>query len=307
MRVIIAGGTGFIGRLLTKKLVADNHQIFILSRSPGRDRPLPPNVKLVGWDARTANGWGELVNESEVIVNLAGENIGGDGFLPDRWTPAKKAKIINSRLDAGRAIVEAVTAAKRKPRLFIQASAIGYYGVHGDEWLDESSPAGTDYLAQTCVQWEDSTAPVETMGVRRLVTRIGVVFSRKEGALPRLLVPYRLFGGGPFGSGRQWWSWIHPNDVAGSLYYLMQQPTAAGPINLTAPNPLTNREVGKTLGHVLRRPSWLPVPAFAMRLLVGEVATIVLDGQRVMPKQLQNLGYKFQFPTLEPALQAELQ
>lgn len=306
MSIIIAGGTGLIGRLLTQKLAGDARPIFILSRSPGRDHALPTNVQLVGWDGRTSAGWGQLVNEAEVIINLAGENIGGDGFLPDRWTPAKKERIINSRLFAGRAIVEAIMNASHKPDLLIQASAVGYYGVHGDQLLDESSPAGTDYLAQTCLQWEASTAPVENVGVRRIVTRIGVVFSRKGGPLPRLLLPYRFFVGGPFGSGRQWWSWIHLGDVVDSLYYLMQQPAAAGPINLTAPNPLTNREIGHILGRVLRRPSWLPVPAFAMRLLVGEVATVVLDGQRVMPKRLQSLGYSFQFPTLEPALRAEL-
>jgi hypothetical protein len=302
MRVLITGGTGLIGRALAANLVADGHEVIVLSRNPQRATGLPAGVRAEGWDARTAEGWGSLADGADAIVNLAGENLAGAGFFPARWTAERKRLIRESRLNAGQAVVQAVEAATQKPHVVIQASAVGYYGPRGDEVITEESPPGDDFLARLCVDWEASTAAVEEMGVRRAVIRTGIVLSREGGTLPRLLLPYRLFVGGPFGSGRQYYSWIHIADEVAAIRFLMENEAASGPFNLTAPNPLPNAEFGKVLGRVLRRPSAVPVPGFAMRLLLGEVATVVLDGQRVLPRRLQELGFTFRFPELEAAL-----
>jgi uncharacterized protein (TIGR01777 family) len=302
MRIILTGGSGLIGRVLTQRLVKADHEVIILSRNPGRVKNLPSGARAVQWDARTAEGWREEADGADAIVNLAGENLAGEGLLPDRWTPAKKAAILQSRANAGQAVVDAVQQATNKPGVVIQASAIGYYGVHADEQLDESSPAGDDFLADVCQKWEAATAPVEEMGVRRATVRIGLVLSKEGGPLPSILLPYKFFAGGPLGSGRQWWSWIHIQDVAGAIQFLIEHPEASGPINLTAPNPLTNDAFGKTLAKVLGRPHLIPAPAFALRTLFGEAATVVVDGQRVLPAKLESYGYSFQFTQLESAL-----
>lgn len=308
MRVIITGGSGMIGRILTKNLAADGHEVIILSRSPGRVNGLPENARAVGWDTRTADGWGHLADGADAIVNLAGASIAGTGFLPDRWTPEKRHEIRQSRLEAGRGVVDAVEQAAKKPGVVIQASAVGYYGTDEEATFTEDSPPGNDFLADVCVEWEASTAPVEEHGVRRAIIRTaGMVLSPDEGALPRVMLPYRLFVGGPFGNGQQWWSWIHPVDEARAIRFLLDTEEASGPFNLTAPNPVRNDTFGKTLGKVLNRPHLLPVPAFAMRALLGEVANVVVNGQRVIPERLQALGFQFRYPTLERALTDLLQ
>ncbi|MCI0580007.1 MAG: TIGR01777 family oxidoreductase [Chloroflexi bacterium] len=303
MRVIITGGTGSLGSRLANSLVQDGHEVVVLSRNPQKHQgDQPAGIRLLQWDAQTAEGWASAADGAAAIVNFAGENLAGEGFLPDRWTHEKKRKIRESRLNAGRAVVQAVEAASQKPGLVVQASAVGYYGPCGDEIVTEETPPGNDFLATLCVEWEASTAPVEKMGVRQVIVRTGLVLDRHNGPLPRMLLPYKLFAGGPYGSGRQWWPWVHPADEIGAIRFLMATETATGPYNLTAPNPVTNREFGRVLGRVLGRPSWLPVPAFAMRLLVGETATVALDGQRAISKRLQELGYTFQFSELEAAL-----
>lgn len=306
MRIIITGGTGLIGRALTDELVQHEHEVIILSRSPERAGGFPAGVEVVGWDARTADGWGHLADGAGAIVNLAGASIAGQGFLPQRWTPERRRVIRDSRLNAGRAVVEAVEAAEDKPQVVIQSSAIGYYGPRGSEIVTEASEPGDDFLAQLCVDWEAATEAVEDVGVRRAIIRTGIVLSTEDGALPRMLLPYKIFVGGPFGDGRQYMSWIHLADEAAAIRFLIENQAASGPFNLTAPNPLTNAEFGQVLGRVLNRPSWLPVPGFAMRLLFGEVATVVLDGQRVLPERLKELGFSFQFPTAEEALKDTL-
>lgn len=303
MRILITGGSGLIGRELTRGLLANNHEVIILSRNPGRVQNLPAGARAVQWDAQTADGWLAEAEGADAIVNLAGENLAGEGLLPERWTAAKKEAILRSRANAGQAVVDAVQKATNKPRVVLQASAIGYYGVHGDEKLDENSPAGDDFLAHVCREWEASTAPVEEMGVRHVITRIGLVLSEDGGPLPSILLPYKLFIGGPLGNGRQWWSWIHIQDVAGAMQFLIEHPEAAGPVNLTAPNPLTNNAFGKTLGQVLGRPHLIPVPALALRTLFGEAATVIVDGQRVLPTKLESYDYAYQFSDLKPALQ----
>ncbi len=192
--------------------------------------------------------------------------------------------------------------AARKPAVVVQSSAIGYYGPHADEPLTEDAPPGDDFLARLCVAWEAAAAPLDELGVRRVTLRTGVVLSTAGGAFPRLLLPFRLFAGGPMGNGRQWMSWIHLADEVAAIRFLLAREDAAGPFNLTAPEPLTNAQFSRLLGRIMRRPAFLPVPAFAMRLALGEAATIVLDGQRVLPRRLQELGFAFRFPTAEAAL-----
>lgn len=306
MRIIITGGTGLIGRALTKDLVRDDHEVIVLSRNPDRATGLPDGTRVERWDAQTSESWGHLADSADAVVNLAGENLAGRGFLPTRWTDERKRRIGESRQGAGQAVMSAVEAATNKPNVVIQSSAIGYYGPRGDEPVTEDSEAGDDFLARLCAAWETSTASVESMEVRRAVIRTGVVLSTKGGALPRMLLPYKFFVGGPFGDGRQYTSWIHMADEVAAIRFLIENEDASGVFNLTAPNPLTNAEFGKALGRVMNRPSVMPVPGFAMRLLIGEVSTVVLDGQRVLPKRLQELGFTFQFPELEAALKATL-
>ena len=307
MRVIITGGTGLIGSALTNNLAGDGHEVIVLSRSPGSVQGLPENARAVGWDTRTSDGWAELADGADAIVNLAGESLAGEGVLPSRWTPERRQRIRQSRLEAGRAVVDAVERAANKPAVVIQSSAIGYYGPSGDETLTEEAPAGDDFLASVCVEWEGSTAAVEEHGVRRAIIRTSLVLSSQGGALPRLLFRYNLLGGGPFGNGRQWWSWIHLVDEARAIRFLIEKEAASGPFNLATPNPARNNDFGKTLARVMKRPHYLPLPAFVMRALFGDVATVVVDGQRVMPHKLQELGFEFRFPTLEPALRHVLE
>lgn len=302
MRVIIAGGTGLIGRALARDLAADGHELIVLSRRP--ERPvagLPAGLRLVGWDARSAAGWGDWVEGAGAVVNLAGESI-GEG----RWSAARKARIRESRVRAGQAVAEAIAAATAKPGVLVQASAVGYYGTTGEAWLDEDAPAGEGFLASVCRDWEASTAGVEALGVRRVITRTGIVLSPEGGALPRMLLPFRLFAGGPIGTGRQRMPWIHLDDVVGAIRFLIATPEARGAINLSAPEPSTNAEFGRVLGRVLGRPAWLPAPAFALKLALGEQAEIVLEGQRTSAAKLLGLGYRFRYEQLEPALRAIL-
>ncbi len=302
MRVLITGGTGLIGRALAANLAGDGHEVIVLSRDPERHLDLPPGVQAERWDGRTAAGWGPLADGVDAIVNLAGENIGAG-----RWTAERKERIRRSRLEAGRAVTEAVAAAGRKPRVVVQASAVGYYGPRGDEELSEEAPPGEDFLALLCVEWEASTSSVEAQGVRRVVIRSGLVFSTADGSLPRLLLPFRFFVGGPLGSGRQWYSWIHIADEVAAIRFLIANEAARGPFNLCAPNPLPNAELARVIGRVMGRPSFLPTPAFALRLAFGEMAAAVLTGQRVVPARLLQLGFGFRFPTAEAALRDLLQ
>lgn len=302
MRVIITGGSGLIGRALTASLVADGHEAIILSRDPQRADGLPAGARVVAWDGETAAGWGDLVEGAGAVVNLAGASIGGEGFFPRRWSKARKALLLSSRLKAGKAVSEAVEAAGQKPGAVVQASAIGYYGPLGSEPVDESAPPGDDFLARMCIDWEASTVGVEGVGVRRVIARTGVVLSMRGGAFPRLLLPFKLFAGGPMGNGRQYLSWIHMADEVAAMRFLIENQAAEGVFNLTASHPITNGEFAKILGGVMGRPSFIPVPGFAMRLAFGEVATVVVDGQRVLPKRLMAQGFTFRFAETEPAV-----
>lgn len=305
MRVIVTGGTGMIGRALVKSMTADGYQVDILSRNPRQSGPMPETINFYEWDAATPDGWGHIVDGADAIVNLAGANIAGESFLPAKWTRERKKAILESRIKAGEAVSAAVQAATIKPKVVIQASAVGYYGTHSaDVTITEQSPAGDDYLADVCQQWEASTAPVEAEDVRRAIIRTGVVLDQDEGSLPRLALPFKLFAGGPLGSGKQPFPWIHIDDEVNAIRFLIDNGEASGPFNLTGPQPLTNAEFARVLGRVLRRPAFFPTPGFAFRTAFGEVATIILEGQKALPTRLQELGFNFKYETAEAALTA---
>jgi len=297
MRVIITGGTGLIGRALAAELVGAGYEVILLSRDPQRAHGLPVGTGLEAWDGRTSGGWAPLVDGARAVVNLAGENLAGG-----RWTTARKQRIRQSRLNAGQAVVEAVRAAARKPAVVIQASGVGYYGPLGDEEVTEDFPPGSDFLGRLAVEWEASTASVEAMGVRQVVVRTGVVLSGEGGALPRLAFPFRFLLGGPLGNGRQWVPWIHIADEVRAIRFLLEREEARGPYNLVAPNPVANAQLARVLGRVLHRPAWFPVPAVALRLLLGEMSAILLTGQRAVPRRLLEAGFSFRFAEAESAL-----
>lgn len=297
MRIIITGGTGLIGRALGRSLASDSHEVIVLSRSPERAPDFAADrIQVARWDARSAQGWAGLADGADAIVNLAGAP------LNRRWTPRYKRIIRESRLNAGRAVVEAVEQASTKPGVVIQASGIGYYGPRGDETITEEAGPGSGFLGRTAVAWEASTAPVEELGARRAIIRSGVVLSTDGGALPLMMLPFRFFVGGALGDGDQWLPWIHIDDEVRAIRFLIQEPAARGPFNLSAPDLVTNAEFSRTLGRVMGRPALLRVPAFALRLVLGEMSTVVLDGQRAVPARLKQLGFNFRFTSLEEAL-----
>ncbi|GAB1420165.1 TIGR01777 family oxidoreductase [Anaerolineales bacterium] len=302
MRIIITGGTGLIGKHLIHALQGHDHELIVLSRNPATSDDLPASVKKIKWDAKTVGPWAESLEGADVVINLAGESLAGDGFLPPRWTDERKKSILQSRIDVGQALVAAISQTTNKPKVLIQASAVGYYGPSDDRLLKEDSPAGNDFQAQVCVAWEASTAAVKEQGVKQIPIRIGLVLSKKGGVLSRLILPHKFFVGGPLGSGSQWYPWIHIDDLVSAIIFLMNNSTAQGPYNLTAPNPLTNRDLEKTIAKVMGRPAFMPAPAFALKLALGEVSDLVLNGQRAVPAALEQLGFEFEYKHAEPAL-----
>lgn len=302
MRVIITGGTGLIGKALANSLAHDHHEVIVLSRNKNKTAGLSNGVQLMQWDSSTADGWGHLVDGAGAVVNLAGESIAGEGFPPSRWTSERKKRIRDSRINAGRAVTAAINAAATKPEVLVQSSAVGYYGVHGDEDITEEHPAGNDFLSDVAKEWEASTQAVEKMGVRRVIVRTGIVMTTHGGVLPQLSLPFKLFVGGPIGSGKQQMPWIHIDDEIGAIRFLIDTPSANGAFNLSAPEVLSNAQLSKVIGKVLSRPSFFPTPAIAFKLAFGELATLLVDGQRAIPKRLQEIGYPFKFAHAEPAL-----
>lgn len=308
MRVIITGGSGLIGRALTRSLVQDGHEVIVLSRNPGSAaNKLPVGARAEGWDASSSRGWGHLVEGAGAIVNLAGESLAGDSLAAlvfKRWTAKQRERILQSRLKAGKAVTEAVAEVREKPGVVIQASAVGYYGSRGDEVLTEESSPGSDFAARVCQAWEASTQEVEAMGVRRAIMRTGgSVLSLEGGSFPFMMLPFRLFVGGPLGDGRQWFSWMHIEDEVRGIRFLIENPEASGPFNFCSPESLRNRDFNRILGRVMGRPSWFPTPAFLLRLAFGDKMEILLGSQRQVPRRLQDFGFDWLFPTAEAALQ----
>jgi uncharacterized protein (TIGR01777 family) len=301
MRVIMTGGTGLIGRALSNSLASDGHEVIVLTRNTNKTSGLDGKVRLEKWDATSTAGWGGLVDGAGAVINLVGESIAGEGFPPARWTPERKRRILESRTKAGAALTEAIRAAKQKPAVLLQSSAVGIYGTHGDQDITEDHPAGNDFLANVCKPWEESTAEVEKMGVRRPIARTGLVMSTKGGVLPLMSLPVKLFVGGPIGSGKQQMPWIHLHDEVAALRWLMETPTATGAYNLSAPNPLSNAALTQAMAKALGRPAFVPAPGFAFQLAFGELAMLLLEGQRAVPSRLLKEGFTFKFTDAEAA------
>jgi uncharacterized protein (TIGR01777 family) len=302
MRVFVTGGTGLIGSRLIRKLLGRGDQVVLLTRRYGPARQIAgPECRLVEGDPTQAGEWMNAVADCDAIINLAGENI-----FAHRWSTAFKTALMDSRVHSTQHVVEALaqkpTRAGGIPKVLINASAIGYYGPHGDEELTEDSPPGSDFMAEICVKWEEAARAAERLGARCVLLRIGVVLDTEGGALKKMLTPFKLFAGGPIGNGRQWMSWAHHEDITGLLLLALDNPEAHGPLNGTAPNPVTNRDFGKALGAALHRPAFMPTPAFALRLGLGEVADVITKGQRVLPRRALALGYQFKYPTIDTAL-----
>jgi uncharacterized protein len=306
MLVVIAGGTGFLGQPLATALAAEGHAVMVLTRkgtSQDAARPAPGSVAPVHWNPDgTAGPWSRALDGATAVINLAGESIAAR-----RWSPAHKARLVDSRRGATRSLVAAISRLREPPAVFVSASAIGYYGNRGDEVLTEESPPGTDFLANLAVEWERHAMQAQSPRTRVAVVRTGIVLDPHGGALARMIVPFKAFVGGPLGSGRQYMSWIHRGDWLALLRWMITNDVASGPINLTAPAPVTNAEFSRELGRALGRPSLLPAPAFGLRLLLGEMADpLLLASQRVLPARAESLGFQFSYSQLGPALHALL-
>ncbi len=303
MRVAITGGTGFIGRAVTRSLLDAGHEVVILSRDPERTHGrVDPRAGVARWSVKDRpEALAEVLEGIDGVLHLAGENVGAG-----RWTPERKQTLVESRTAGTASLVAAIAVMKQKPKILVSASGIGIYGNRGEEILDEKSSAGTDFLAQLSVEWERLAREAEGHGVRTVVMRIGVVLGRDGGALEKMLLPFRMFAGGPLGSGRQWFPWIHIEDIAGIVRFALENDSIRGPVNACAPGIVQLVEFCRILGKVMGRPSWLPVPAFVLKLALGEQADLVLGGQHAVPKALQQAGYQFRFPYAEAALRSIL-
>ena len=292
MNVLIAGGSGFLGRALSKSLLLDGHKVFILTRGSS----VLEGAQAVTWDAKTTSGWGHLVNEMDVVIHLAGRTLAS---WP--WTAATKRDFHDSRILPGLALAQAVLEATQRPEVFIQASGINHYGLRGD-LADESTPPGDDFLAQLTVKWEDATKSVEALGVRRVVIRTAVAIGRGDGLLPLMSLPVKLFIGGPLGDGRFAMPWIHVADWVGAVRFLIDNKESRGAYNLIAPTPTSSADFMRALAAALHRPYWFPTTAFLLRILLGEMSVLVVEGRFAQPKRLIQSGYRFQFEGPREAL-----
>lgn len=301
-RVVVTGATGLIGKELCRRLAEKGHEIVVFTRRPdSARRAVPGAAEYVRWTPSETGPWASSIDGAWAVVNLAGASIAGQ-----RWNEQRKREIRDSRVVGTRGIVAAIKAASRRPEVLVNASAIGYYGPRDDQPLDETAPPGHDFLAELVRQWEAEALRAEEAGVRTVMVRSGIVLDKREGALAQLMLPFRFFAGGPILPGTQWFSWIHHADEAGIFMLALEDGRARGPINATAPNPQTNRDFVRTLGRAMGRPALLPVPGFALRLVVGEFAETLVTGQRVIPAKAQELGYRFRYPTSEAALREML-
>lgn len=299
-RILVAGASGFIGRALGRHLLDAGYEVVALTRRAGRAEPLiTAGFNVVPWDARSDYGWSRYAENAAAIINLAGEPL-----ADARWSAEKKQAIRQSRVDAVQAVIQAVRQVRNKPKLVIQASAIGIYGDRGDEPLAEDAPPGTGFLADLCQQSEQAAKPIGILGVRLAILRLGLVLGSQGGVLARLVPLFRRYLGGRIGNSRQWISWVHLHDVIGVVRFLLAQPDKSGVFNLTSPQPVQAQEFYATLGKVLHRPAGLPVPGFMLKWLKGEMAgQVLLASQRVIPQRLLDAEYRFGYPQLQPALE----
>ena len=302
MHIVIAGGSGFLGSALARTLAAAGHDVAVLTRQSSNKKPAAARISMVPWTPDGSAGpWARTLEGSTALVNLAGESIAAR-----RWSPAQKQKLRDSRLLATKSLTAAIRAGKQPPSAFISGSAVGYYGNRGDETITEASGPGTDFLARLAQEWEAAAAEAASI-TRVALIRTGIVLDRREGALAKMLPPFRMFVGGPLGTGRQYMPWIHKDDWVRLVTWMITADGARGPLNATSPAPVTNAEFSKALGRALRRPSMLPAPAFALRLALGEMAdALLLSGQRALPVRATDLGFSFRYSNIDDALASVL-
>lgn len=296
MKVAITGATGFVGSRLVERLQAQGHQPLILTRNRASADRAFPTLEIVAYTPTESGSWQQAIAGCDAVVHLAGEPI-----AETRWTPERKQEILKSRQLSTQKIVEAIAQANPKPTVLVNASAIGYYGTSETATFDESSPSGNDFLAEVCQAWEAEAQKVKNAGVRLVILRLGIVLG-DGGALAKMTPPFKVFAGGPIGTGRQWFSWIHRDDLVNLILESLTRKDIEGVFNATAPNPVRMTELCQTIGETLNRPSWLPVPSFALEALLGEGAKVVLEGQQVLPKRTTSYGFKYRYPTVKQAL-----
>jgi uncharacterized protein (TIGR01777 family) len=300
MKVAVTGATGFVGSRLVEQLQAAGHQVIVFARNPERAMRLFPSsafpgLEIVPYTPLQSGPWQERLSGCDGVVNLAGEPIS------ERWTAERKQSILASRQLGTQKVVEGILQANPKPQVLVSASAIGYYGTSETATFDESSNPGSGFLAEVCQAWESEAAKVKPAGVRLVILRIGIVLAM-GGAIAKMVTPFKLFAGGPIGSGQQWFSWIHREDLVNLILAALTQPSMEGTYNATAPHPVRMETFCQTMGEVMGRPSWLPVPALALEILLGDGAQVVLEGQQVLPKRTQAAGFQYQYATVKPAL-----
>ncbi len=298
MTIAITGATGLIGKSLCPRLQREGKDLVLFARNTRSAQSLFPGARVIEWDAVAGPPPVGSLDGVDAVVHLLGE-----GIAAGRWSSSRKKAIRESRAEGTRNLVEALGRSSRPPGLLVSGSAIGFYGSRGDEPLDESSERGGGFLGDVCQAWEEEALAAEALGIRTVLLRTGIVLSPSGGALAKMLLPFRMFVGGALGSGKQWMSWIHIDDEVGLIRHLLNSDGLQGPVNATAPGPVTNSEFSKTLGRVLGRPSILPVPGLVLKLLLGEMAQeLLLNGQKVLPQRVLASGYQFKFPELEGAL-----
>lgn len=305
MKIAITGATGFVGSYLVKRLQAEGENVIILTRNADHaSRVFPksafPNVEIVAYNPSQSGDWQNVISGCDGVVNLAGASI-GEG----RWTPERKQEIIDSRKIGTQKLVEAIAKAEQKPSVLVNASAIGYYGTSETATFEENSPPGDDFLSEVCTAWEAEARKVKDLGMRLVIFRFGVVLGM-GGAIAKMLPVFKLFAGGTIGTGKQWFSWVEVDDLVNLIVTALKRPDMEGVYNATAPNPVRMGEFCHTLGDVVHRPSWLPVPAFALELLLGDAAMVVLEGQKVLPKRTLESGFTYKYSNLKPALESFL-
>lgn len=298
MKIAVTGATGFVGLALVQRLIAENEQVLVLTRNPDKAKRIwPSGVEIIGYSVTEAGEWQSQIAGCDGVVNLAGAPI-----AEERWTAERKKILRQSRILGTQKLVEAIGAVDPKPQVLVNTSAIGYYGTSETAEFDETSPAGDDFLAQLCVEWEQSAEAVTEYGVRLVILRFGIVVG-DGGAVAKMIPPFKMFAGGPIGSGQQWFSWIDIDDLVSLILLALRQPQMQGIFNATAPNPVRMNNLASTLGTILNRPSWLPVPSFVLDALLGDGAKVVLEGQKVLPKKTLDAGFEFKYSTLKEALE----
>lgn len=298
MRIVVTGGSGFIGRTMVPGLLTEGHHVAVLARNPETaGQTMDGRVTFVQWDGKSPGPWSEHVDGADAVLNFAGEPIGGK-----RWSAKQKRRIVESRVNATNAIVDAIGKATRKPSVLINASAVGFYGPVEQGDVVEEYPRGDTFLSEAVDQWERAALGAGKFNVRVVLLRSGVVLGKDGGALERMLVPFRMFVGGSIGSGRQWFPWVHVDDLVHAVLFALTNRDVIGPVNVAAPQSVTMKQFCNALGNAMHRPSWAPVPGFVLKMALGEMSSMVLTGQRVVPKALERHGYVFKFPLLTPAL-----